>query len=108
MTVADRIKQRRIELGLSQDELAKKMGYSSKSAISRTENSGDDIGANRVRNFAKALMTSESYLMGWTEQNPSGPKFEPDHLYIIDMYSRLTDSQKQIVLNTMKAFLNKD
>lgn len=65
MTVADRIKQKRIELGLSQDELAEKMGYASKSAVSRAENSGDDIGLKRVKAFAEALNCSESELMGW-------------------------------------------
>lgn len=67
MTVGDRIKQKRIELGLSQDELATKMGYSSKSAVSRTENSGDDVGRKRVVAFAKALGCEPSELMGWSE-----------------------------------------
>lgn len=70
MTTGDRIKQRRIELGLTQDELAKKMGYSSKSAVSRTENSGDDIGVNRIKKFAEVLNTTPSYLMGWLDEKP--------------------------------------
>lgn len=71
MTVADRIKIRRIELGLSQDELAKRMGYSTKSAVSRTENAGDNIGQKRINAFAKALNCSPSELMGWTSVNNS-------------------------------------
>lgn len=71
MTVSDRIRLRRIELGLSQDELARKMGYSSKSAVSRTENAGDDIGQKRIIAFANALNCTPSYLMGWTEVKPT-------------------------------------
>lgn len=67
MTVADRIKLERQAQGLTQDELAKKMGYSSKSAVSRTENAGDSIGQKRIREFANALGVSEMYLMGWSD-----------------------------------------
>lgn len=65
MDVGKRIQYRREELGLSQAQLAKKMGYSNRSAISRAETAGDDIGANRVKKFAEALDCSPSYLMGW-------------------------------------------
>ena len=65
MDVGKRIQYRREELGLSQAQLAKKMGYSNRSAISRAETAGDDIGANRVKKFAEALECSPSYLMGW-------------------------------------------
>lgn len=66
MTVGDRIRDKRVELGMSQEELANKMGYSSKSAVSRTENAGDDIGRKRVIAFAEALGCEPSELMGWT------------------------------------------
>lgn len=74
MTVGERIQLKREELGLSQSELAKRMGYAGKSAVSRAENSGDDIGANRIVRFADALNTTPSYLMGWeeTEQYKKG------------------------------------
>ena len=35
MGIGDRIKQRRIELGMSQQELATAMGYTSKSTINK-------------------------------------------------------------------------
>ena len=43
MTVGKRIKQRRIELNLTQTELAKRMGYKSKAAISNVENDKEDL-----------------------------------------------------------------
>ena len=36
--IYDRIKQRRLELGLTVEELAQKMGYKDKSSISKIEN----------------------------------------------------------------------
>ena len=65
MTVADRIKQRRQELQLSQSELAERAGYSDKTRISKIENSGNEVSMKQVKKIAKALNVSSAYLMGW-------------------------------------------
>ena len=67
--IGDRIKQRRLQLGLKQQELADKLGYTSKSTIAKIETNVNDIAARTVTNFANALDTTEAYLMGWTD-NP--------------------------------------
>lgn len=71
MTVGERIKQRRIELGLSQEDLAKRMGYSGKSSVCKAETSDDNITTSKVRKFANALNCTESFLMGWEEEKIS-------------------------------------
>lgn len=38
MTIGDRIRKRREELGLTQEELAKKLGYASRSSVNKVEN----------------------------------------------------------------------
>ena len=65
MTIGERIKQRREELGYSQDELAKKTGYKSRSSINKIELSRD-LPLNKVEKMAKALEVEPAYLMGWT------------------------------------------
>lgn len=65
-----RIKQKRLELGLTQMELASRMGYTSKAAICKVEKGDDNITTDRVRKFAKALGVTEAYLMGW-DKNPN-------------------------------------
>lgn len=65
MTVADRIKRRREELGYTQDELAKKMGYTGKSSVSKIESSGNNVTLKMVNRAAKALETTSRHLMGW-------------------------------------------
>lgn len=65
--IGNRIKNRRIELGLTQEELAKRMGYTSRAAICKVESGSDNITSERVTKFANALGVSESYLMGWDE-----------------------------------------
>ena len=68
MTVGDRIKQKRIELNLSQDELAKKVGYKSRSSIQKIE-SARNLPLPKVEKMALALECSPSYLMGWEDEN---------------------------------------
>lgn len=65
MELYKRIKQRREELGMSQDELAKKLGYKSRSTIAKIEKGENDITQSKIAAFADALQTTPSYLMGW-------------------------------------------
>lgn len=64
MTIADRIRQRRIELSLSQEELAKRLGYKDKTSISKIENSGDNVSLKKIRKLSDALKISPHKLLG--------------------------------------------
>lgn len=71
-----RIKKQREELGMTQEELAKKLGYKSKTTIGKIETGVNDITQSKVVDFAKALNTTPSYLMGWIEDpDESRPGF---------------------------------
>ena len=67
MTIGDRIKQKRLELGMTQTELAKKAGYKSRSSINKIECSRD-LPLSKVKKVASLLECSPSYLMGWEGQ----------------------------------------
>lgn len=58
------IKNRRIEIGMSQEELAEKLGYKSRSTIAKIEAGINDITQSKIIAFAKALNTTVGYLMG--------------------------------------------
>lgn len=78
MTVGERIRERRLELKMSQDELAEKAGYCSKPAISRFEHSGNEISMKQIKKLAVALDCSMAYLMGWeTEADKISKPEEP-------------------------------
>ena len=65
MDIYQRIRKRREELGMSQDDLAHKMGYKSRSSINKIEMGLNDISQSKVVAFAEALDTTPAYLMGW-------------------------------------------
>lgn len=67
MTLGERIKQKREEKGMSQLDLAKKVGYGTRSAISMIEADKRDIPLAKVREIAKALEVSPDWLMGWSD-----------------------------------------
>lgn len=70
--IYQRIKTRREELGLTQEELAARMGYKSKSSINKIEMGKNDIPQSKVIAFAKALETTTAYLMG-ADEAKEGP-----------------------------------
>lgn len=58
------IKTRRKQLGYTQTELAKKLGYADKSMIAKIEKGQVDLSQSKIMAFAKALETTASALMG--------------------------------------------
>lgn len=68
MDIGERIKRRREELDMSQAELARKVGYSSRSTITRIERDGNGISQDKIVAIAQALKTTPSYLMGWEDE----------------------------------------
>ena len=58
------IKKRRIQLNMNQTELAERVGYSGKSMIARVEAGEVDLSTSKIFDFAKALNTTASALMG--------------------------------------------
>lgn len=100
MTIGDKIKQRRIELGLSQDELAKKCGYKSRSSINKIE-LARDLPLNKVEKMAYALDVKPSYLMGWEDDIESKAELAADIYFnddnitsFIEIYKKLNENNK--------------
>jgi len=68
MTIGDRIKKRREELNISQEELGLKLGYKSRSSINKIELDGRSLPQSKIKAIAEALETTPSYIMGWEEE----------------------------------------
>lgn len=69
MTIADRIRARRIELGMTQDELARKIGYKDRASITRIESGERRIKQDMVVPLSKALELSPAQLLGWDAES---------------------------------------
>ena len=116
--IGKRIRRRREELGMTQEELADKLHYKSKTTIAKIENGTNDIVQSKVVEFAKALRTSPAYLMGWIdiaeENKPTKEELDLFHkntyenLVIIEMKKmnqkgkvKLLDTAREMVCNPL-------
>ena len=80
------IRARRIELGMTQQELADKMGYMNRSSIAKVENGAVDLSQSKIIQFAKVLETTPGELMG--EVLPDG---QPTEYYDDEVVQIITD-----------------
>jgi transcriptional regulator with XRE-family HTH domain len=116
-TVGERILQRRRELGLTQEELAKRMGYKSKSTINKIEMGINDIPQSKIVKFAEVLATTPSFLMGWEElpklnlqlftegNSPEEPKLTEGEKKLIELFRLVPDDKQQMVLQMIEVAL---
>jgi transcriptional regulator with XRE-family HTH domain len=66
--LGNRIKSRRQELNMSQEELANKCGYKSRSTINKIELGINDVPQSKINAIASALDSTVGYIMGWTSE----------------------------------------
>ncbi len=70
MELGHRIRAKREQLQLSQEELAKKTGYRDRSSIAKIEQGVNNISQSKIAVFAEALGTTPADLMGWGSDLP--------------------------------------
>lgn len=68
MYIGERIRTKREMLKMSQDELAQKVGYKSRSSINKIELGLNEIPQSKILLFSTILNMSPSELMGWEEK----------------------------------------
>ena len=107
-TVGENILLKRKQLGLTQEELAKRMGYKSKSTINKIELGINDIPQSKIVQFAEVLGTTPAHLMGWNEDEkipPEEPKLSEGEKVLLDLFRRVPNEQQQLVLQMIRAAL---
>ena len=109
MTMYERIRQLRINAGMSQDDLAKLMGYSDRSMITKIESGKVDISQKKILAFARVLNTTPGYLMGIDEESDSvsdQPKNDEIRLLIRGL-NKLSPAQVEQATSVFRAMFEK-
>lgn len=109
-TIGDNIQRKRKELGMTQEELAKRLGYKSKSTINKIEMGINDVPQSKIIRFAEVLCTTPAYLMGWnesTEQTNSSDELNisDGEKLLLDLFRRLPDDAQKMYLEVLRASL---
>ena len=97
-TIGSNIRSRRLELNMTQEELASKLGYKSKSTINKIELGINDIPQSKIVQFANALDTTASFLMGWVEATPEEIKNSDTTADITDKMFKDSDFMEAVKL----------
>lgn len=107
--IGKRIREKREALGITQEELAVRLGYKNKSTIAKIENGTNDIVQSKVVEFANALNTSVSYLMGWKEelQAQSQLQISQSEQSLLHKYHSLDDKGKHTVDTVLEMEYNR-
>lgn len=112
MTVGEKIKARRQELGLTQRDLAKRMGYTDHTTITRVEAGKVDLPMSRISQFADALRVSPSYLMGWEDEDKKNPVTEDgmseNRRKAMRIVAKVPEDKVEFFLKLMEAVLDSD
>ena len=96
--LGDVIKNRRIQIGMSQDELAQKLGYKSRSSINKIELNKQDLTQSQLERMAIALNVTVGYLLGDKAESPSTIKeLSIDEQAMIKKYRQLNSDGKEMV-----------
>ncbi len=104
MTIYDRIRALRISQKMSQSDLAKKMGYKDGSMITKIESGLVDISQKKIVAFAKALSTTPSYLMGWTDDGAPDPSsiLSSEESRLVTLYRGAESSAKTYAMELLE------
>ena len=62
------IKTLRKAAKMTQEELARRTGYTDRSSIARIEKGEIDLPQSKIKQFADALGTTQSHLLGWEKE----------------------------------------
>ena len=105
MTLYERIRQLRQEAGMSQDDLAKAMGYSDRSMITKIESGKVDISQKKILAFARVLNTTPGYLMGIDEESSDAdlPSETDDFRMFVRDSSQLSPEQFRMARSLLRA-----
>lgn len=117
MNLADKVRNRRCELGLSQEELALRMGYSSRTSINKIEN-GRPCSQKIIARLAEALDVSIAFLMGWDEEIKKNPVnvaerhieilMDEDISEIFEDFKTLNKKKRKIVKDLVRSLAETD
>lgn len=114
-TVGNNIAKIRKQKGWTQEELAIKMGYKSKSTINKIELGINDIPQSKIAKFAEVLGTTPTQLMGWGEildvdlqlfsNSPEEPQLTEGERLLIELFRQIPEESQPLVLQMIKAAL---
>lgn len=105
MKIGERIRGRRDELGISQTELAEKIGEAKQTIYKYESGIITNIPISKLELIAKALNSSPAYLTGWEkgkEVAPKGNDLSDEELALLDQFRNATPEKRAAIMALLK------
>lgn len=103
-TIGDRIRDRRLELGLSVDDVAKRLGKNRATVYRYESDYIENLPLSVIPPLAEVLMVTPAYLMGWGEDEnkkslpaTKSEEADLDHDLIEKLVGLTPDEQEKVV-----------
>ena len=109
--IGSNIATRRKELHMTQEELAKKMGYKSRSTINKIELGINDIPQAKIIRFSEVLDVSIAYLMGWEgqeEKSAAEDGLTAKKIELLNFVKCVPDDKAALALRLLKSVVEDD
>lgn len=100
--IGQRIKAARLRLGISQTELAERLGLKSKSTICKIERGEDNLTTETIAKYAKALGVSIPYLLG-REENKIVDIQSTRNEEFVELFTNADPVVQESVVNLLKS-----
>lgn len=105
MEIKDLIKSKRLQLGLTLEELGNKVGVSKATVLRWESGEIQNMRREKIAKLAIALQTTPEYLMGWEEKEIDKvavlPALSTDETTLLTGYRELTTQGKEYILQTL-------
>ena len=106
MTIAERIRNRRLELGLSVDDLANRLQKNRATVYRYESNYIKSYSPDVMESLAKALETTPAYFYGYEEADPekessSSIPRTPEARLLARGVDKMTAEQRETIINIM-------
>jgi transcriptional regulator with XRE-family HTH domain len=107
--VGEKIRQARIKANLTQDDLAKMVGYTSRSSINKIEKGLVDLPRSKLIKISNALGVTPSYLMGWDDEPkkeypPIPDGLTEDERFWVEIYRKVSPEIQDLLITMVSSF----
>lgn len=108
MTIGERIRYRRKQLGLSADDLAAKLNKNRATIYRYESDEIEKLPASVLESLALALDVTPAYLMGWEDNDTdlvNNKQLTPTQKEFIELLDAMPEDKQQMLLQMIKALV---
>lgn len=102
MTTGQRIKELRKAAKMSQDELAKRTGYTDRSSIAKIESGKTELSESKIKLFAEALNTMPAVIMGIQKPAAESDELAEKRKEVNALFDKCSPEDQDLAIDFLK------